>query len=246
MNLGMGRETDKSRRAADRRRMPAARLGRVARGTAAFTLTETLVVIAAILLLLAVLLPALQSAVARTRMLRCSVNLGSVAFKLQLFAEGTNPEGRGDSERLGRRGFAIDDSQEHLYRLAEFWDQPDSAAAVLEAGSEPMLCPAGATKLIRRRGFPCGNEAVGPPEDITLAVNMRPYRPAVEHRGGRVLAPVAAVYVPASILNFPNVPLLIDVDGEPAVSRHLEPFYQAPAVEGENDPYAGGRFWMPS
>ena len=109
----------------DPRGHDAARLRRASAG--AFTLIELLVVIAIIALLLSVLLPALAAARAQMKTLRCSSDLRTVAFKFQLFVEGENPEGWGDSERLGRRSFFINDFQDHLYRVDEFWDQPGRA-----------------------------------------------------------------------------------------------------------------------
>jgi prepilin-type processing-associated H-X9-DG protein len=205
-----------------------------------------LVVIATIALLFSLLLPALSSARDQMKMLKCSSNLRSVAFEFQLFAEDQNPEGQGDSGRGSRRGFFINDFQDLLYRIDEFWEVPGSTTGVLEAKNEIMLCPAGPARLIKRRGFPCGNAAIGPAEDVTLAMNMRLYRAEVEFHGKLVLAPAAATHLHADVLSHPYVPLLLDVDGERAAARGLEPFYTAPPVEGDNDPYSDGRYWMPS
>ena len=205
-----------------------------------------LVVIAIITMLLALLLPALAAARGQMKTLKCSSNLRTVAFQFQLFVQRQNPEGWGDSARLGRRSFFINDFQECLYRIDEFWDCPGSVTATLQANEEVMLCPAEAGQLTKRVGFPCSNAALEPPEDVSLAVNMRLYRAVVDFMGTPVLAPAAATHVRPDVLHHPYVPLIIDVDGHEAAARGLEPFYLAPPLEDDSGPYGDGRYWMAS
>ena len=186
--------------------------------------------------MLSLLLPALSAVRGRMKMLKCATNLRTVAFKFQLFAEGETTDGRGDSDEWGRRSFFINDFQESLYRIDEFWELEGESVATLVAKKEAMLCPAGAPKLTRRSGFPCSSAAVGPAEDITLAANMRLYRGVVEFMGHRVLAPAAATHVRQDVLAHPYVPLVMDVDGAQAVQRGVEPFYIAPPFDVSTDP----------
>ncbi len=213
---------------------------------AAFTLIETLVVMGIIAVLMSILVPVLSSARRTVQALQCASNMKTVTTQFGLFVDGNSAAGRGDSEALGGRRFFINDFQESLYRIDEFWDAGATTTQPLIAGGEPMLCPAGAPQLQRRKGFPCGSQAVGPPDDVSLAVNMRLYRRVIDFKGQRILAPSAGTKVRSSVLDHPYVPLILDVDGAEAAARGLEPFYTAPPLVESQDPYADGRFWMPS
>lgn len=213
---------------------------------AGFTLIETLVVMGIIAVLMSILVPALSSARRTVQALQCASNMRTVTTQFGLFVDGNSVGGRGDSEALGGRRFFINDFQESLYRIDEFWDAGAATTQPLVAGDEPMLCPAGASRLEKRKGFPCGSQAVGPPGDVSLAVNMRLYRSVIDFKGQRILAPSAGTHVRSNVLDHPYVPLILDVDGEEAAARGLEPFYIAPPLLESQDPYADGRFWMPS
>jgi prepilin-type N-terminal cleavage/methylation domain-containing protein len=215
-------------------------------GRHAFTLIELLAVVAIIALLLGILLPVLGRVRGQMKTLQCSSNLRSVTFQFQLFAEGERPGGRGDSDRSGKSRFSIDDFQESLYRIDEFWDVPDQNTVVLSPRNELMLCPAKAARLRKNRGLPCGSEAIGPPEDVSLALNKRLHQAVVSFLGNPVLAPVASTHVRADVLNHPHVPLALDVDGRRAVSHGVPPFYVAPPLPNVDDPYADGRYWSPA
>lgn len=220
--------------------------GSVEQGRRGFTILETLVVISIITLLLAILMPAIGSVRGKMLALKCSSNMRTIAFKFQLFAEGENPEGRGDSEQRGGNSFYINDFQESLYRIDEFWDARGASASLLSTDSELMLCPAGPVELTKRQGFPCSRKAIQPLENITLGINMRLQRATINIQGMPILAPAAATRVKTSILSHPYVPLAMDVDGSLAVARGLEPFYTAPPLSEVDDAYADGRYWMPS
>ncbi len=219
------------------------RANRQARG---FSLIELLVVIGIIAILLSILLPALNSVRGSMKKLKCASNLRSVAMTFQMFVEGNAEGGRGDSDQLGGSRFYINDFQDSQYKIDEFWDLGGATAGMLSSSNALMVCPAGAGELTKRRGFPCGRNAITPPQDVTLAVNMRLYRAVIGIQGTNKLAPERLTQVRSNIINHPYVPLMIDVDGELAARRGLDPFYIAPPRPGVDDPYSDGRYWMPS
>jgi prepilin-type N-terminal cleavage/methylation domain-containing protein/prepilin-type processing-associated H-X9-DG protein len=227
-------------------RQPAIAERRTPTRAQAFTLLEVLVVLTIIALLMSILLPALNAARTAAKTLHCSSNMRTISVEFELFASGKSEAGRGGSERLGENRFWINDFQDSLYRLDEFWDLPDDDIGYLSAGEEPAVCPAGASRLTKRRGLPCGREAVGPVEDVSVAVNMRLYRAVVDFRGKTLLAPSASTRVSTRILNHPYVPLAFDVDGRAAGRRGIDPFYIAPGLPGVDDPYIDDRYWVPS
>ncbi|MBU0717712.1 MAG: type II secretion system GspH family protein [Planctomycetes bacterium] len=214
--------------------------------TRAFTLLEVLVVMSIIALLMSVLLPALNAARSAAKTLHCSSNMRTIAIEFEFFASGKSAEGRGDSELLGKNKFWINDFQDSIYHLDEFWNFPEGDTGQLAVGEDPVVCPAGASRLTKRKGLPCGREAVSLLDDVSVAVNMRLYRAVVDFRGKQILAPSASTHVSTRILNHPYVPLAMDVDGQEAARRGIEPFYMAPGLPGVDDPYSNGRYWMPS
>lgn len=197
-------------------------------------------------LLLGVLLPALGAVRGSARQLICAANLRNVIGDFTSFVDGTHPQGRGESENIGQGRFKINDFQDLMYRLDEFWDQGSSRTATLSSDRDAMLCPSGVGELIRRASQPCGRQALSPVMDVSVALNMRLYRPVVEFRGKNVLAPVASALVSPRILDHPYVPLAVDVDGEEMMGRGLDPFYVAPRIGGVDDPYSTNRHWAQS
>jgi len=214
----------------------------------AFTIIEVLAVIAILAILIGIVIPALRSARSTGKSIVCSSNMKSVAMQFRFFVDGTGEQGRGDSRRLSADRFWINDFQDAMYRLDEFWDLGDAHTGMLRASEELMLCPAGAPQLEKRRGFPCGREAVRPAQDVSMAVNMRLYRAVFEVKGKRLLmSPLGTVLSPR-ILDQPYAPLVMDVDGREAIGKGVDPFYIAPPLRdaSPDDPYSSGRYWSPS
>ncbi len=216
------------------------------RSRPAFTLIELLVVVGILALLVGILLPPLGAVRRSAKRLVCAVNMRTVASEFESFVDGTHPLGRGDSEALGPGRFRINDFQESLYRIDEFWDQGEQKTAALRADRDPMLCPGGARTLTKRKDFPCGRQALGPAGDVSLALNMRLHQGVLDFRGKHVLAPVARSFVSSRILNHPSVPLVLDVDGQAMETRGADPFYIAPPTSDPQDPFSSGRFWCQS
>lgn len=162
----------------------------------------------------------------------------TIALEFDFFASGNSEGGRGRSETLGGDRFWINDFQDSLYKLDEFWDLREQDTGHVEIGDNPMLCPAGARRLTKRKGLPCGRESVGPVEGVSLALNMRLFRAVVDFQGKRILAPAAATHVFSRIRNHPYVPLVMDVDGKDAAKHGIDPFYIAPPLPDTAGPYA--------
>lgn len=217
-----------------------------ARARSAFTLIELLVVMAILGVLLGVLLPALSAVRRSAKQLICTANMRNVVSDFNAFVDGTHPLGRGESENLGQGRFKINDFQDLLYRLDEFWDQGAARTATLSSDRDAMMCPSGVAKLTRRIAQPCGREALSPVADVSVALNMRLYRPVVNFRGKNILAPTASSLVSPRILDHPYFPLAFDVDGAKMLERGVDPFYLAPKLADADDPYASGRHWVQS
>lgn len=197
-----------------------------------------------------ILLPSLQRMRANVQALVCASNMKSVAVEFSLFAESAVST-RGNSDALGPKRFWINDFQERLYRIDEFWDEPNSDTTILQGRGELMLCPATKGPLIRRRGLPCSSAALGPANNVSMAMNMRLYRAEIEFQGDMHLAPANSTQVLSRVVHHPYVPLLLDVNGEQSLTNGVEPFYTAPPLDGlasqdDGRPYSSGQYWMPS
>ncbi|MBX3394416.1 MAG: prepilin-type N-terminal cleavage/methylation domain-containing protein [Phycisphaerae bacterium] len=214
---------------------------------AGFTLIELLVALAVISLLLAILLPALSAGRQAAQDLMCKTNLRNVSLSFMLFADGSNGN-LGDSTSLGGQRFFIEDFQESIYQIDEFWsgDPEEIESQPLDGIATSMMCPSLASaRLDRRAGFPCSAGAVGPQKNVSVGFNMRLHRRTQTIDGVNYLR--LAQLTPA-ILQFPDVPLLFDVDGKAAVESGTIPYYSAPPLLDDScaDAYEDGAHWFPS
>lgn len=216
---------------------------RRARGPA-FSVVELVVVIAIVFVLLALLIPSLVTTREKMRSLKCASNMKSAAFEFQLFADGTSEQGHGESESLGGERFYIEDFQESIYHVDEFWDYGGGPVATLDGNNNVMMCPSAPGAVEAVPGGPC-EQTVLPRENVTIAVNMRLHRPVIEWQGRKVLGPSAIAILTPRVLSHPYAPLMIEVDGPASVAKSADPFYVAPPLEDKDDPYSSGRYWSP-
>ena len=210
----------------------------------AFTLIELLVVLGVIAVLLAILLPALNAGRSAANDLRCRAQLRTVTQAFIQFATDSSGVNRGDSEQLSDRIFRLEDFQESMYGIAEFWNGPRFAPVTYSSPLPPMICPAAYGTLEKRANMPCSTGAVGPQRNVSIGFNRR------LDTGTRYIgqsARSAKVYLAEKTLQFPDVPLLFDVDGVKATNLGVVPYYSAPSVSASPpDIYSTGRFWFPS
>lgn len=213
--------------------------------TAGFTLLELLVVMGISSVLIGILLPAMSAGRHAAMALECKTKLRTVAMKFIEFADVSGARGRGDSDRLGPRRFRLEDFQESIYQIDEFWAGVGGERAAMKGSEQPMMCPAGAGHLERRARIPCSSGAIGPQMNVSVAFNKRLETRTrfINNRPFR-----ASAFPTDKILQHPDVPLLLDADGEQAFSKDINPYYTAPPItdDKETDIYENGLFWFPS
>jgi prepilin-type N-terminal cleavage/methylation domain-containing protein/prepilin-type processing-associated H-X9-DG protein len=207
-----------------------------------FTLLELLVVIAVMAIIMAVLLPAMGSCRRAARNLKCMSQLRAVAYEFRVFADDFAVRSRGQSAAFGVNRFSVEDFQEKVYGVDEFWDAPSGVTAPYSPADVLLMCPAGAQELRRTSATPCTGGAVWPRANVSMGFNMRLLRAARLVRGRPVLVPVVLT---SRVLDFPDVPLALDVDGAAADAVRQMPYFTAPPVDPA-DRYAAGEFWFPS
>jgi len=208
----------------------------------ALSLVELLVVVAIIAVLLAILVGTLSRVRGAAHSFMCKNKLKTVAFEFFQFADPVGYVNRGDSDALDLRGFKIEDFQERVYRISEFWDAGAQTQVDYKSDEQPLLCAAGPQKLTRRKGLPCQNNAVSPPENVSVGFNMRLDKMSQQVGGVWVLKNVRLT---KRILEHPSVPLAFDVDGRSAAESGRLPHYSAPPA-GDPGIYGNGQFWFPS
>jgi prepilin-type processing-associated H-X9-DG protein/prepilin-type N-terminal cleavage/methylation domain-containing protein len=208
----------------------------------AFTLIEVLIVVSIIALLIGILSPAIHGAMVRARSFKCQMAQRSVAFDFQIFADPQLHGNRGDDGDGGI--FHIETFQESQYGVDEFWRWGDSGAIQVPdaQGNNPMRCPEVREPITLRNNLACSNGAVGPAPSVSFAFNARLHRAEVIDSRGRPR--VVGVSLRSDILSHGNIPLLMDVDGQSAQDRDVNPLYIAPSLDSQG-PYADDRIWIP-
>jgi hypothetical protein len=203
---------------------------------------ELLVVVAIIALLVALLVSALGKVRGTSRSVVCMNNLKTIAFDFSQFADDRIHPWRGDSERYGQNRFRIEDFQEQLYRIDEFWDGGSANREAYDPDETPMMCPAGSKKLERERARACSEYAVTPTQNVSIGFNMRLDQVSRNVAGWWRLQ---RVRLSDRILEHPSVPLAFDVDGAAGDDQGVLPYYSAPAA-GDEGMYGSGRYWFPA
>lgn len=212
-------------------------IGEAGRKRPGFSLIELLVVLAIIAVLLGILLSALSASRQAGLKLRCVSQMQEVTFEFRMFADEFAVNTRGESDDLGGNQFYLDDFQDYMYRIDEFWDIGAVVSEKYEADHEVMICPAGPRELYRRPNRTAFELAVWPPRNVSLAFNRRLWRDGI-NPGITTLS--------SRIMQNPEVPLFMDVDGLAADAAGRLPYYIAPGISGRSDEYSGNGFWFPS
>lgn len=217
-------------------------MGTMPRGHRGFTLIELMVTIGVIALLVAIVAPALRMAIGAARGFKCQMSQRTVAFDFAIFADDALHGDRGDDQ--GRSDFSLETFQESQYGVDEFWSWGSVNQVTMpdEQGNDPMRCPEVRTPLVLAARVPCSSGAVGPPEAVSFAFNLRLHRGEVFDDRGRPRA--RAVRLRGSIAEHSDVPLLFDGDGERAARLASIPLYSAPSLDSQI--FADDRFWFPS
>lgn len=212
----------------------------------AFTLIELLVVLSIIALLLAILLPALSAGRGAALDLKCKAQMRGVMTEFIMFADPAAGVPRGDSEAYGPDTFRLEDFQERMYGVAEFWSGGEAEREPLSRSDVSLMCPAAKGRLERRSGLPCSSGAIGPAANVSTGFNKRlsekwAFIPEIGQNVRR------SVYLTSRILMQPDVPLVFDVDGKAAADAGELPYYSAPPILTDKfeDMYESGSQWFP-
>lgn len=214
------------------------------RNHSGFTIIELLISAGVVSLLAAILLPAMSAGRQAAKDLECRAQLRVVTQRFTDFADDSGTGLRGESQDLDGR-FRIEDFQESVYQVDEFWVGPESERTQIDAGVSPLLCPASPGRMERRAGLPCSAGAVGPAANVSTGFNKRLETRTRDFRGRPF---PANAYLTSKILTMPDVPLVFDVDGQQAFERGVLAFYAAPPVLNDKwvDIYESGNNWFPS
>jgi len=211
----------------------------------AFTLVELLVTISIIAVLLAMLTPTIRYTIGAARGFGCQMNLRTIAFEFQLFADDQLHGDRGDDEaELGPHRFRMDTFQESLYAIDEFWDHPaEPTVTILDTDSaSPMRCTEVHGDVVVQRNTPCAAGPFNTPQTVSFAFNSRFARAEIIDPAGRPRA--VPVTLTSDILLHGDAPLVWDIDGQAAFAMGVPPIYSAPSLDSRG-PYANDRLWFP-
>ncbi len=209
-----------------------------------FTLLELLVVVAILSVLMSILLTTLSKVRRTATSVLCQTKLRSVSQRFTLFADSHYQFLRTGSDKAYSSLFSVNDFQSSLYGQIETWDTVDETETVigLERNKEPLMCPAGPDQLFRRVGREIHDGGIFPLQNVSLGFNGLLYGSTA--RVGESLSSPDFALTP-NVLDYPLVPLVLDVDGDLAIKKGYLPFYTAPDIQGANGPDQDSA-WFPS
>lgn len=208
----------------------------------AFTLVELLVTLSIITILISLLVPGLFAVRSRSRAYACQVNLRSVSFDFNVFADSSLHGNRGDD--TSSPTFRLETFQESQYRIDEFWRWAGTTfkGSVRDLGV--MACSEVAGDVLIRSQTPCRGGAVQPARNISYAFNLRLDYPEVFRNKMWSTPPIRLSDRLLQTAQQDQIPLLWDIDGAVAEARDVTPHYStAPSEPGR--PYSDGRTWFP-
>lgn len=217
---------------------------RARRARTGFTLIELLVVIAILSVLMSILLTTLSKVRRTATSVLCQTKLRSVSQRFTLFADSHYQFLRTDGDKCYSSLFGVNDFQLGLYGQIETRDTADEGETVigLERSKEPLMCPAGPDQLFRRLDHEMHDGGIFPLRNVSLGFNGQLFGSAA--RVGESLATPDFALTP-KVLDYPLVPLVLDVDGERAENKGFLPFYTAPDIQPGGEP-TPGISWFPS
>lgn len=214
-----------------------------------FTLVELLISLAIVATLIAIILPAIRTAVSTARGFRCQMSLRSTAFDFSVFADERLHGNRGDDATdLPANAFRLETFQELQYGIDEFWTYGNVPSFSLpdRQGRDPMRCSEVKGEITVRRDTPCASGGVGPDENVSFAFNMRLHlsdRQALAGRSPQVLLTSNILSGNAEV-GPDKIPLLFDVDGVGAARQGRSAVFSAPGL-GSTMLYADNAYWFP-
>lgn len=208
----------------------------------AFTLVELLVTLSIIAILISLLLPGAFAVRSRSRAYACQVNLRSVSFDFNVFADSTLHGNRG--EDTSSPTFRLETFQESQYRIDEFWRWAGSTFSGTVRDLGVMACSEVAGDVLMRSRTPCRGGAVQPARSVSYAFNLRFDRREVFRNKMWFTEPVRLSDRILLTGQQDQIPLLWDIDGAVAEARDVTPHYStAPSEPGR--PYSDGQMWFP-
>lgn len=199
--------------------------------------------------LVSLLLPAIGGTIAAARGFRCQSSQRTIAFDFQVFADEALHGSRGQDEIDLRHGqFRLETFQDSQYQVNSFWGYGNSFTAELPDanGRDPMRCPEVKGTLRLRRGSPCTQGGVMPPQNVSFGFNIRLHLSERYAQAGRP----PAVVLTSKILEGNQqadpslIPLLMDVNGEGAAAYSVTPLMTGPSLP-TSTLFSANRYWFP-